>query len=74
MKRPIFRRIRQPCRERVIESDSSNYANNIDIRLAENNVTSESLLYRLERAKALPSLVHSLTVCIWGIATLLYRN
>ena len=43
------------AKELLEENDSSNYANNIDIRLAENNVTSESLLYRLERAKALPS-------------------
>lgn len=43
------------ARELLEEIDSSDYANNIDIRLAENNVTSESLLYRLERAKALPS-------------------
>ena len=42
-------------KELLEENDSSNYANNIDIRLAENNVTSESLLYRLERAKAIPS-------------------
>ncbi len=31
------------------------YSNNIDLRLSENNVTSEKLLYRLERAKNLPS-------------------
>lgn len=30
-------------------------SNNIDIRLAENNLTSEELLYRLEKAKSLPS-------------------
>lgn len=37
------------------EDDAADYSNNIDIRLAENNVTTEGLLYRLERAKALPS-------------------
>jgi len=39
----------------LAEEPPTDYSNNIDIRLAENNVTSESLLYRLERAKALPS-------------------
>ena len=43
------------AKELLEENDASDYSNNIDIRLAENNVTSESLLYRLERAKALPS-------------------
>ena len=37
------------------EKPASNYDNNIDIRLAENEVTTNGLLYRLERAKALPS-------------------
>lgn len=39
----------------LTEEPTNNYNNNIDIRLAENNVTSEQLLYRLERAKGLPS-------------------
>ena len=43
------------AKELLEENDAADYSNNIDIRLAENNVTSESLLYRLERAKALPS-------------------
>lgn len=34
---------------------TDDYNNNIDIRLAEDNVVSEKLLYRLERAKGLPS-------------------
>ena len=34
---------------------TNDYNNNIDIRLAEDNVVSEKLLYRLERAKGLPS-------------------
>ena len=34
---------------------TTDYNNNIDIRLAEDNVVSEQLLYRLERAKGLPS-------------------
>lgn len=42
-------------RQLLGEQNTEDYSNNIDIRLAENNVTSESLLYRLERAKALPS-------------------
>ena len=37
------------------ENPADNYDNNIDIRLAENEVTTEGFLYRLERAKALPS-------------------
>jgi len=37
------------------DNSDGDYSNNIDIRLAENNVTTEGLLYRLERAKALPS-------------------
>jgi outer membrane protein TolC len=37
------------------DNTDGDYSNNIDIRLAENNVTTEGLLYRLERAKALPS-------------------
>ncbi|MCH1518041.1 MAG: TolC family protein [Flavobacteriaceae bacterium] len=37
------------------EKPASNYDNNIDIRLAENEVTTNGFLYRLERAKALPS-------------------
>jgi len=37
------------------EKPSSSYDNNIDIRLAENEVTTNGFLYRLERAKALPS-------------------
>ena len=37
------------AKELLEENDASDYSNNIDIRLAENNVTSESLLYRLER-------------------------
>lgn len=36
-------------------NESNDYANNIDIRLAENNVTQETFLYRLEKAKGLPS-------------------
>lgn len=40
----------------VFEEDiPQDYSNNIDLRLSENNVTSEKLLYRLERAKNLPS-------------------
>lgn len=40
----------------VFKSDiPKDYSNNIDLRLSENNVTSEKLLYRLERAKNLPS-------------------
>lgn len=39
----------------LVEDRFEDYSNNIDIRLAENEVTSESLLYRLERAKSLPS-------------------
>ena len=42
-------------KEILEDKSTDDYSNNIDIRLAENNVTSESLLYRLERAKALPS-------------------
>lgn len=42
-------------RHLLTEDTATDYSNNIDIRLAENNVTSESLLYRLERAKGLPS-------------------
>ena len=42
-------------KEILEDKNTDDYSNNIDIRLAENNVTSESLLYRLERAKALPS-------------------
>ena len=41
----------------LTEEPTDNYNNNIDIRLAENNVTSEQLLYRLERAKGLPSFI-----------------
>ena len=37
------------------EDPTASYENNIDIRLAENEVTSEGFLYRLERAKGLPS-------------------
>lgn len=37
------------------EKPSRSYDNNIDIRLAENEVTTNGFLYRLERAKALPS-------------------
>lgn len=37
------------------DSESDDYTNNIDIRLAENNVTQEGFLYRLEKAKGLPS-------------------
>lgn len=37
------------------EKIPEDYSNNIDLRLSENNVTSEKLLYRLERAKNLPS-------------------
>lgn len=37
------------------EDPSASYENNIDIRLAENEVTTEGFLYRLERAKGLPS-------------------
>ena len=40
-------------KEILEDKSTDDYSNNIDIRLAENNVTSESLLYRLERAKAL---------------------
>ncbi len=35
--------------------NTKDYANNIDIRLAQNNVTQETFLYRLEKAKGLPS-------------------
>ena len=42
-------------RHLLTEDTATDYSNNIDIRLAENNVTTEGLLYRLERAKALPS-------------------
>ena len=42
-------------KEILEDKNTDDYSNNIDLRLAENNVTSESLLYRLERAKALPS-------------------
>ena len=42
-------------KEILEDKSTDDYSNNIDLRLAENNVTSESLLYRLERAKALPS-------------------
>ena len=38
------------------ESIDNNYSNNIDIRLAENKVTEEKFLFRLEKAKGLPSL------------------
>ena len=38
------------------ESIDSNYSNNIDIRLAENKVIEEKFLFRLEKAKGLPSL------------------
>jgi len=37
------------------EDPTASYENNIDIRLAENEVTTEGFLYRLERAKGLPS-------------------
>lgn len=37
------------------EDPTASYENNIDIRLAENDVTNEGFLYRLERAKGLPS-------------------
>ena len=37
------------------EDPTASYENNIDIRLAENELTSEGFLYRLERAKGLPS-------------------
>ena len=40
----------------LLEEDlTASYENNIDIRLAENELTSEGFLYRLERAKGLPS-------------------
>ncbi|MGB2086535.1 MAG: TolC family protein [Flavobacteriaceae bacterium] len=39
----------------LLKQNVEDYTNNIDIRLAEDNVVSEKLLYRLEKAKALPS-------------------
>merc|ERR1712070_866376 len=35
---------------------NSDLSNNIDIKIAENNVDSENLLYKLERSKSLPKL------------------
>lgn len=43
------------ARHLLTKEPIDDYNNNIDIRLAKNNVTSEQLLYRLERAKGLPS-------------------
>ena len=43
-------------RHSLEDTETSTYNNNIDIRLAENNVTQETFLYRLEKAKGLPSL------------------
>ena len=37
-------------------NQSASIANNIDVKIAENNLASESLLYRYEQSKALPKL------------------
>ena len=39
----------------VLKEESSGYENNIDLRIAEGQITSEELLYKLERSKSLPS-------------------
>ena len=51
-------------KEILEDKSTDDYSNYIDIRLSENNVTSESLLYRLERAKALPSFSAFITGCM----------
>ncbi len=39
-----------------MEEEDPGYANNIDLRIAENLISTEELFYRLEKAKGLPSL------------------
>ena len=39
-----------------MEEEDPGYANNIDLRIAKNLITTEELFYRLEKAKGLPSL------------------
>ena len=38
-----------------VKTINSSYDNNIDLRIAENHITTEELFYRLEKAKSLPS-------------------
>lgn len=38
-----------------LEIVDSGYENNIDLRIAENQITTEEIMYRLEKAKSLPS-------------------
>ena len=40
----------------TLETVDSGYENNIDLRIAENKIITEELMYRLEKAKSLPSL------------------
>jgi len=40
----------------TLETVDSGYENNIDLRIAENKIITEELMYRLEKAKLLPSL------------------
>lgn len=40
----------------TLETIDPGYENNIDLRIAENKITTEEFMYRLERAKSLPSL------------------
>ena len=39
----------------TLEIVDSGYENNIDLRIAENQITTEEIMYRLEKAKSLPS-------------------
>ncbi len=39
----------------ILKQENLGYENNIDLRIAEGQITSEKLLYKLERAKSLPS-------------------
>tara|TARA_B100000767_G_scaffold126756_1_gene120802 strand:+ start:2051 stop:3394 length:1344 start_codon:yes stop_codon:yes gene_type:complete len=39
----------------TLETVDSGYENNIDLRIAENQITTEEIMYRLEKAKSLPS-------------------
>ena len=40
----------------IMEEEDPGYANNIDLRIAEKQIITEELFYRLEKAKSLPSL------------------
>lgn len=40
----------------TVAQEEAGYANNIDLRIAENQITTDELFYRLEKAKSLPSL------------------